>query len=310
MYMKKSNFDKKYPLFSKYIADEQTRKNMLDNKDLYRKCQDNYELIRIFLIELDNRFEASVITKIITEIIFKYPDEILKSYITAYLNSDETIKNKENSFNDFKKIMFMGEDVIKYVSRNGLINDRSYKNIPERIIDEKYDELKSGVEMYKNELLDHVFKTLSIEKKKFVIDLLENDSYYSFVECFKESSYSLVSILNLVENLNIGASLFYSSTLDFLDIKDIKRIVVEAINASYLKDDTLFMDNINTLLRNGKIRFLKEIIDIDKLTDLNEISRDEIGAVLFDDKYLEELDVVSYLNGLKQSTFLKLKEVA
>ena len=257
--MRKSNFDKKYPLFSKYIADEQTRKNMLDNKDLYRKCQDNYELIRIFLIELDNRFEASVITKIITEIIFKYPDEILKSYITAYLNSDE---------------------------------------------------IKSGVEMYKNELLDHVFKTLSIEKKKFVIDLLENDSYYSFVECFKESSYSLVSILNLVENLNIGASLFYSSTLDFLDIKDIKRIVVEAINASYLNDDTLFMDNINTLLRNDKIRFLKEIIDIDKLTDLNEISRDEIGAVLFDDKYLEELDVVSYLNGLKQSTFLKLKEVA
>ena len=40
---KKNNFEKKYPLFVKYFTDETIRKNMLENTDLLRKCENNFE---------------------------------------------------------------------------------------------------------------------------------------------------------------------------------------------------------------------------------------------------------------------------
>ncbi len=43
---------------------------MLDNKDLYRKYQENEELIKIFIIELKNRFDIETVKNIIIETIF------------------------------------------------------------------------------------------------------------------------------------------------------------------------------------------------------------------------------------------------
>ncbi len=307
--MKKNSFDKKYPLFSEFILDEQIRKNMLENKDLYRKYQENEEIIRVFLIELKNRFDAETVKNIIIETIFKYPDEILKSYIVAYLNSTETIKNKKDNFNYFKKFIFMGEDIINYVARNGIITDRGYKNIPERILDEKYNELKSGVEMFKDELLENVFKSLSFSKKEFIVDLLKIDAFPNFNEAFKETSFNLSSILNLVETLGIPASLFEQNTFDTLGIDKIKKLLVKYIDSSYI-ENSFFSKNINILLKNGKILFIKKLIEIDKIDALNEISNDEIENITFDEKYLETMNLEQYLEELKKNTIRKLKEVA
>lgn len=297
---------KKYSLLDKYILDETTRSNMLTNKDLFRKYEENKELIRIFLIELESRFDVTDIETIIIETIFKYPDEILKSFITAYLNSSLEVKNKKDCYNDFKKIMFMGNDVIRYVSRNGIIVSRNYKNIPEKIIDEKYDELKSGIEMFHNELLENVFKTLNISKKEFIVALLEKDSYSIFNSCFDKTPYNLESILNLVENLNIPSSLFYKSTSEKIGIEGINKIIMLTIDYN----DSLFITNIASIIKNDKCEFLKKVIEIDKLSYLNEIANEEIEAIIFDDKYLESLDINAYLNGLRQNTYLKLKEAA
>ncbi len=304
--MKKNAFTKKYSLLDKYVSDETVRSNMLTNKDLFRKYEENKELIRIFLVELESRFDVSDIETIVIETIFKYPDEILKSFITAYLNSSLEVKNKKDCYNDFKKIMFMGNDVIRYVSRNGIITNRNYKNIPEKIIDEKYDELKSGIEMFHNELLETVFRTLSISKKEFIVSLLEKDSYSVFKECFEKTPYNLVSILNLVENLNIPSSLFYKSTYEIIGIEGINKIIMSAIDSP----DLLFITNIASIIKNDKCEFLKKVIEIDKLSYLKEIANEEIEAIIFDDKYLESLDIDAYLDGLRQNTYLKLKEAA
>lgn len=304
--MKKNAFTKKYSLLDKYVSDETVRSNMLTNKDLFRKYEENKELIRIFLVELESRFDVSDIETIVIETIFKYPDEILKSFITAYLNSSLEVKNKKDCYNDFKKIMFMGNDVIRYVSRNGIIVSRNYKNIPEKIIDEKYDELKSGIEMFHNELLETVFRTLSISKKEFIVSLLEKDSYSVFKECFEKTPYNLVSILNLVENLNIPSSLFYKSTYEIIGIEGINKIIMVAIDSP----DLLFITNIASIIKKDKCEFLKKVIEIDKLSYLKEIANEEIEAIIFDDKYLESLDIDAYLDGLRQNTYLKLKEAA
>lgn len=307
--MKKNSFDKKYPLFSDFISDEQIRKNMLENKDLYRKYQENEELIRIFLIELKNRFDIETVKNIIIETIFKYPDEILKSYIVSYLNSSEAIKNRKDNFNYFKKIMFMGEDIIRYVERNGIITDRRYKNIPEKILDEKYNELKSGVEMFKGELLENVFKTLNFSKKEFIVELLKLDAFQNFNEAFKDTSFSLSSILNLVNLLEIPASLFGNETSEILGIEKIKILIVKYIDYSYI-ESSYFSKNINVLLTNGKVLFIRKLIETDNTEYLNEISNEEVENINFDEKHLDSMNLEQYLEELKKNTIRKLKEVA
>lgn len=309
VYMKKNNFDKKYPLFSEFILDEQIRKNMLDNKDLYRKYQENEELIKIFIIELKNRFDIETVKNIIIETIFKYPDEILKSYIVSYLNSTETIKNRKDNFNYFKKIMFMGEDIIRYVERNGIITDRGYKNIPEKILDEKYNELKSGVEMFKGELLENIFKTLSFSKKEFIVDLLKIDAFQNFNESLKETSFNLSSILNLIETLGIPAKLFEQETFETLGVEKIRILIVKYIDSSYI-ENSYFSKNICILLKNSKTLFIRKLIEIDKIDTLNEISNEEVESITFDEKYLESMNLEQYLEELKKNTIRKLKEAA
>ena len=115
--------------------------------------------------------------------------------------------------------MFMGEDIIRYVERNGIITDRGYKNIPEKILDEKYNELKSGVEMFKGKLLENIFKTLSFSKKEFIVDLLKLDAFQNFNESLKETSFNLSSILNLIETLGIPAKLFEQETFETLGVE-------------------------------------------------------------------------------------------
>lgn len=307
--MKKNNFEKKYPLFSEFIQDEQIRKNMIENKDLYRKYQENEEIIRIFLVELKNRFDIETVKNIIIETIFKYPDEILKSYIVSYLNSSEAIKNRKDNFTYFKKIMFMGEDIIRYVERNGIITDRGYKNIPEKILDEKYNELKSGVEMFKGELLENVFKTLSFSKKEFIVNLLKLDAFQNFNEALKETSFNLSSILNLIDLLDVPANLFEQETFDTLGVEKIKILIVKYIDSSYI-ENSYFSKNISILLKNGKTLFIRKLIETDKIDALNEISDEEVQNITFDDKHLESMNLEQYLEELKKNTIRKLKEVA
>lgn len=302
--MRKNAFEKKYSLFIKYIDDDQTRKNMLDNKELYRKYQENNELIKIFIYELDKRFTINQTFKIIKETIFKYPDEILKSFIIAYLNSSENVKSKEDVYNDFKKIIFMGEDIIKYVSRNGIIIDRSYKNIPEKILDEKYEELKSGIEIFHTELLDNVFKLLNYDQKQIIVKLLEIDSFTIFSKCFENNENGLISVLNLLLNIDISMEIFNKNNLEYLSIQDIINVLVSAL------ENKNFTTNINILLKNNRILFIKRLIEEDELESLNEISKEEISSIVFDDKYLKNLDIKAYIASLRQSTLRKLKEVA
>lgn len=302
--MKKNNFEKKYSLFTKYITDDITRKNMLDNRDLFRRYEENKELIKTFLYELDNRFTVEEIKEIITETIFKYPDEILKSFITAYLNSSEAVKSKSDCYNDFKRIMFMGEDVIRYVTRNGIITDRTYKNIPEKIIDEKYKELKSGIEIFNNELLENAYKNLNVEQKRLVVDLLEMNSFDVFKECFERFNYNLSSILNLIINLEIPIELFDKKCVETLTVEGMIEIVDNSLNSS------LFVSNIATLISNDKVNFIKKVIEVDTLSLLSEISNEEISAIIFDDKYLESMDIKAYLASLHQNTLKKMKEAA
>lgn len=302
--MRKNAFLKKYSLFINYIKDEQTRKNMLENKDLMKKYDENHELIRIFIYELDKRFKDEEIRTIIIETIFKYPNELLKLFITAYLNSAESVKSKVDVYNDFKKIIFMGEDIIKYVSRNGIIIDRTYKNIPEKILDEKYDELKSGIELFHGELLDKIFPLLNYNQKQIIVKLLEMDSFSIFNQCFENNENSLVSILNLIISTNLTIEIFNKQMLEYLTIENIINIFVYAI------ENQTFAANIQTLINNGKLLFIKKIIEEDELSSLNEIENEEIRSIIFDDIYLNSLDIPAYLASLRQNSFKKLKESA
>lgn len=171
---KKSNFELNYPLFVNYFNDELVRDNMINNKDLKRKYEAHTELISTLIFELEKRFDKFTINNILTETVLKLPDEVLTSFIVSYLNSNESTKSNPNVVSFYNKILHLGNSSIEYIEENGIITNRTYKDLPVLIINNKYHLLKCGNEHFKNELLDDVFDTLSFEEKKYVIMLLEH----------------------------------------------------------------------------------------------------------------------------------------
>ena len=142
----KNDFDKKYPLFAKYEFPANFKENALGNNDLARKYNQYNQSIATYLFELDKRFDIETIRNIIIETIFKNPDEIMMSVITSYLNSTEEVKSNSDYVKFYNKTSNFGVDSIEYMQQNGIVLDRSYKNIPALAIDSKYESIKTGTE--------------------------------------------------------------------------------------------------------------------------------------------------------------------
>lgn len=207
-FKKKNNFDKKYPILAKYITDELTQQNMLNNADLLRKYEANDESIKAFVFELDKYFSVEEARSIILETVLKYPDSLLLSFITSYLNSDEETKANAQVVSFYKRILSFGEDSIKYIEKHGIIADRSYRELPDFVIDEKYKKIKTGTEQFKGENLSNVYERLSYSERSYVVELLENHSYFLLNILFSQVTTDLKGIIALLIDNNIPAAIF------------------------------------------------------------------------------------------------------
>lgn len=193
---KKDNFNKKYPLFATYITNELVRSNMLDNADLGRKYQAYQDTIKSFIFELEKRFDHETVTSLIIEVIIKLPDEIMVSLITAYLNSDEAAKNNADFFIYYNKTSNFGREAVKYLEENGIVTNRTYKDIPTKIIEEKYAALKKGTESFKGVKLDTIFDYLTYPQKRFILCLMEDGTIDKLDEIFERLNFNYVTLID------------------------------------------------------------------------------------------------------------------
>ena len=171
--LRKNTFEAKYSMFTDLITDDKIRKNMLNNTDLMDKCSEMSSSITIFIHELRSFYgnDNDTIMDIVTNTIFKYPTEILKEFITAYLNSDVSVKCNPKAYVYFNKVLHYGTECIEYVAKNGIIvNPKQYKNLPNEVIKARFDYLAKDSKYGKENLIDYRNK-LSINDKEYVNEI-------------------------------------------------------------------------------------------------------------------------------------------
>lgn len=197
--MKKiSDFEKKYPLFVPYVTDETMRDNMLLNDDLMRKYNEHLSEISEFIQEIASRFDVETVLALLQETVFKCPDEVLTSFIKAYLNSSEASKNNRDVMKFYNKSLHLGEECVHYIEEHGIITNRQYRELPTLATDDKYNKYKNDNEIFKNEILSHVYPNLTLAEKRLVVSLLARGSFGMLNNLFASVDIPLKHLLALI----------------------------------------------------------------------------------------------------------------
>ncbi len=283
---RKSNFEKRYPLLADRITDEVTRRNMLENNDLLRKYDLYSTMISIFIGELDKRFDKDTILTLIKEVVFKMPDELMVSVITAYLNSTEAVRSNANFLNFYNKTLHLGEDAVRYIEKNGIICSRKYLLIPGILIDERYNREKQGTETFKGKPLDELFFDLTYENKVIVMALIENSSFSILDLIFNSSNGSLNAILTAIRNQHLKVDIFNIDALDQLGEDNLRLLVYILMDMNYVD---LALEHIKALLAQRRSTLLKSLIATRKIYYIYELTFEEITS-LSDEEILKRLD--------------------
>lgn len=282
---KKNNFEKKFPLFVKYFQDPIMESNMAENADLVRKYNAYSETIEFFLKELDKRFDIYTVRNIIVEAIIKLPDSIMSSLITTYLNSSEEAKSNPDFLSYYNKTSNMGIDSLEYIEKYGLITNRNYKDIPEKALDAKFENTKSGAEQFNGVGLSDIFYELTIPEKRYVISLLDAHIFEEFDDLFERFNFSFKSLLTILMAKNIDADMLNSKVYQSMG-KDYLLVLVCLI----IDNDESFgsVGNIKKLFKEERYDLVKKILDSNLLVHLSRLELDNLENTS-DDVIIEEL---------------------
>lgn len=290
----KVTFDKKYPLFVDIFTDEPTRSNMLANEDLSRKYDANNQVIKTFIFELNKRFDVETVRRIVSDTVLKLPDNLLVSFITSYLNSDEATKSNSDVVSFFNKTLNLGNNCISYIEENGIVANRKYKELPQLLIEDKYKKLRSDDYIYESngvvQKLDDIFENANMNEKELIIDLLEHDSFKHIKPIFERFNFSLKTIITLFLDKGIDSRLINDRVIRsinyycmmilicfLLDIENSKEVLVR-INHLI---DTDRIELVSDLIINGLVERLSSftVEELDSLSNEVIISKIKIEDI-------------------------------
>ena len=259
-----NTFKSKYPLLDKYITDSNVRDNLLKNHDLFRKYKLNETLIKAFVFELDKHFDKETIYKIIIDTIFAMPDVTLKSFIQSYLNSDEVTKSNSDVVKFYKKISQYGIDSTRYIEKNGIITNRTFKEIPNKVLDERFRNANTNDYVFNNIKIKDTYESLSYGEKIFLIDLLENNLFEDLITIYDKK----------LDKYKISNRFDLKTILSLLISSEINGIILnkESIN-KIGEDNILFLSYMIFGMNFGQsvTRIIKYYISVGKYELINKI---------------------------------------
>lgn len=285
--IRNNSFEKKYSLLAPFIKNTTVRNNMLSNRDLYEKYLNNYFLIKAYLNELKNRFDDETINNLIIEVIFKLPDELLKSFITAYLNSSEVTKSNPNALVFYKKSLEYGNDSIKFIEENGIITNREYKNLPKIIVDKKFTDLTTkGIYTYNNQNVLLFENSLSLQEKSLLNTFLESDNLRVLDEVFRDY-LDLKKVLAYLNATGINTNIINKKNLELFGSRNL--LFISMVNFSMLGDNNLKnnIENIKLILNNKRLDLINALVENNLLSYTYMINSDLIGTISIEEAFTQ-----------------------
>ena len=305
-----NKFKSKYPLLDKYVIDSSVRDNLLKNQDLYRKYKSNETMIKAFVFELDKHFDKETIFNIIRDSIFTMPDITLSSFIESYLNSDEVTKSNSDVIRYYKKISQYGVDSTKYIEKNGIITNRTFKEVPNKVLTERFNSANVNDNMFNGIRISRVYESLSYGEKLFLIDILENGLFNSFNTIYdlKLEKYNINNHFDLKTLLGLLIS-------NEIDTEILNKDVISKIGEdnllflSYMIFGMNFGQSVTRIIKyyisKGKYELISTMIVKGLIPALEGLSIQDIKNV-DDEDLLRLLDKKMYTNGI----FLSLNKNA
>lgn len=214
--IRSNTFEKKYPLLAPFILDSNVRNNMLNNKDLMAKYERHNSLIKAYVNQLSICFDRETSKKLIENTIMKLPDELLVSFMTAYLNSDDATKYNSDCLSFYMRSVNLGKDVVKYIEENGIVSNRDYKNLPKIIVDKKFNDiiLKEVLTYGGNNILT-LKDDLSIQDKSLLVSFYESNNL-NVLDLLFSNYYDLKSILSFLHITGINTNIINNDNLNML----------------------------------------------------------------------------------------------
>lgn len=285
--IRNNSFEKKYSLLAPFIKNPTVRNNMLSNRDLYEKYLNNYFLIKAYLNELKNRFDDETINNLIIEVIFKLPDELLKSFITAYLNSSEVTKSNPNALVFYKKSLEYGSDSIKFIEENGIITNREYKNLPKIIVDKKFTDLTTkGIYTYNNQNVLLYENSLSLQEKSLLNTFLESDNLRVLDEVFRDY-LDLKKVLAYLNATGINTNIINKKNLELIGSRNL--LFISMVNFSMLGDNNLKnnIENIKLIINNKRLDLINALVENNLLSYSYMINSDLIGTISIEEAFTQ-----------------------
>lgn len=285
--IRNNSFEKKYSLLAPFIKNPTVRNNMLSNRDLYEKYLNNYFLIKAYLNELKNRFDDETINNLIIEVIFKLPDELLKSFITAYLNSSEVTKSNPNALVFYKKSLEYGSESIKFIEENGIITNREYKNLPKIIVDKKFTDLTiKGIYTYNNQNVLLYENSLSLQEKSLLNTFLESDNLRVLDEVFRDY-VDLKKVLVYLNATGINTNIINKKNLELFGSRNL--LFISMVNFSMLGDNNLKdnIENIKLILNNKRLDLVNALVENNLLSYSYMINSDLISSISIEEAFTQ-----------------------
>lgn len=282
---KKSSFEKKYPLFSKYFTDIIIQTNMVENADLSRKYITHNEIIRIFVMELASHFDVETIKEMIIESIVKLPDEMLLSLIKSYLASSENVKSNREFIKYFNKTSNFGRESLDYIIENGLITTRKYREIPNLAIDYHYAKIKTGEEEFKGDNLEDVYTYLTYPQRSYVIGLIENKSFQYLNEIFDNFNISIVNLIKLLMGKNIDKAILNKEAIEGIGSYSMMILICLIIE---MEDSLRSLEVLKQMFANKRYELIKKIITNNYIGVLANINYENV-ALMNDEEVIKLL---------------------
>ena len=281
--IRNNTFEKKYDLLAPFIKNPNIRNNMMSNKDLYKKYSNNYFIIKAYLNELKNRFDEETINDLIIETIFKLPEELLNSFITAYLNSSEITKNNSNALVFYKKSLTYGNEVVKFIEENGIITNREYKNLPKILVDKKFNRLiTNSIYKYGDQNILIYENILTLQEKSLLIMFLESNNM-NVLDILFSNYIDFKKLISFLNATGINTNILNNSNLELFGEKNL--IFITMVNFSLLGDINL-KNNIETLqimLDKKRIDLVTALVENNLIKYAYALNTDTIESISVDE---------------------------
>jgi len=269
IFKKKPTFEQSYPIISNYIEDDNLKKKLLNDEEFKRKYSSNEYSINIFIKELSKHYDKEYIIEIFNLEILLLNDELLVDLIVGYLNLNEVDKSNKEYFIDFNK-------KCEHVDLEAKEKDEI------EVLTNRYNEIKNGNEVIGNIKLDLIYDNLDLNDKKYIFNILNNNSLVVFNNLFKENleDKDLEEISKFIHYLNyIG--------LDYVIIN--KDVCAEIGDETYIpfiynlmtnaEKSKKIIKNMKSLIETKRYNLIMRMITNNLVSKVSSIKNDEINEL-------------------------------